>query len=106
MRRISLLFILVLTAITATAHDIKLDGIFYNLDTESKEAIVTYCGQTASSYRDEYSGSVIIPSNITVDGTTYPVTKIGWSAFEYCDNLTSITIPNTVKEIGGDAFNR
>lgn len=104
--KIILPLLLALTTITVTAHDIKLDGIFYNLNTESKEATVTYCGQMASSYIDEYSGSVIIPSTITVDGTTYSVTKIGWSAFEYCDDLTSITIPNSVKEIGSDAFNR
>ena len=32
------------------------------------------------------------------------VTKIGKYAFEYCTNLTSITIPDSVTEIGFDAF--
>ena len=32
------------------------------------------------------------------------VTEIGWSAFEYCDNLESITIPDTVTEIKYRAF--
>lgn len=32
------------------------------------------------------------------------VTRIGDSAFEYCDSLTSITIPNSVTSIGDSAF--
>ena len=41
-----------------------------------------------------------IPS--TIDG--YSVTSIGGWAFEYCDSLTSITIPNSVTKIGDAAF--
>ena len=41
-----------------------------------------------------------IPSSI--DGK--PVTSIGEEAFVYCDNLTSVTIPNSVEVIGDDAF--
>ena len=32
------------------------------------------------------------------------VTSIGWDAFAYCDNLTSVTIPDSVTTIGGGAF--
>ena len=50
-----------------------------------------------------YKGSptrVVIPSKIN----GYPVTSIGDGAFEYCLNLTSITIPNSVTSIGNHAF--
>ncbi len=40
-------------------------------------------------------------STIPNDGS---VTKIGVLAFSNCKQLTSITIPNTITEIGGDAF--
>ena len=36
--------------------------------------------------------------------TEYSVTRIGSKAFEYCTGLTSITIPNSVINIGNDAF--
>lgn len=43
---------------------------------------------------------LVIPS--TYDGT--PVAEISGHAFWDCDFLTSITIPNTIKRIGADAF--
>lgn len=51
----------------------------------------------------DYDGEVSvlsIPSSI--NGAK--VTSIGEVAFEYCYELTSVTIPNTVKKIGGAAF--
>ncbi|MCD8203312.1 MAG: leucine-rich repeat domain-containing protein, partial [Prevotella sp.] len=53
-----------------------------------------------------YTGSVDIPSTVTntEDGNTYTVTAIGEMAFEYCSEVTSVTIPITVKTIGYRAF--
>ena len=45
-------------------------------------------------------GVVTIPS--TINGL--PVTTIGYFAFNYCTNLTSVTIPNTVTSIRDEAF--
>ncbi len=50
------------------------------------------------------SGSVVIPSTVTYNGTTYSVTSIGWRAFYDCSDLTSVTIPNSVTSIGWSAF--
>ena len=50
------------------------------------------------------SGAVVIPSSVINNGTTYSVTSIGLRAFEYCSELTSVTIPNSVTYIGNYAF--
>ena len=50
------------------------------------------------------ANAVIIPSSFTINGETYPVTKIGNNAFYNKTNLVSVTIPNTVTEIGSWAF--
>ncbi len=52
----------------------------------------------------DISGSVVIPSTVTYNGTTYSVTSIGDNAFLYCRGLTSVTIPNSVTSIGDYAF--
>ena len=53
------------------AYDIQIDGIYYNLDTTNKTAVVT-------SYNNNfYSGIIVIPETISCDGTQYMVTSIG-----------------------------
>ena len=86
------------------ASDIEVDGIWYDFDDSDLTAAVTYRGSSYYSYTNEYSGSVVIPSSVTYNGTTYSVTRIGTSAFSECSSLTSITIPESVTSIGSDAF--
>ena len=50
------------------------------------------------------SGNITIPATITNGENTYTVTSIGNSAFSYCTDLTSVTIPDGVTSIGDYAF--
>ena len=104
MRILFTILAFIATTLTASAHDVEVDGIFYNLVSKFKIATVTYKGSGYREYSNEYSGSVSIPSSINVDGVTYSVTTIGDYAFKDCSDLTSITIPNSVTSIGDYAF--
>ena len=86
---------------------IKIGKIYYELDLDYKTAAVinSLTGNTNPRASQSYSGSIKIPSAIMYEGEIYEVTKIDFRAFQYCDNLYSITIPNSVKEIGAYAFN-
>ena len=105
MRQKLFTFFLALVASMSTiyASDTQVDGIWYDFDSSTKTASVTYRGSNYDSYDDEYSYFVYIPETVIYNGTTYRVTSIGASAFSSC-YLTSIIIPNSVTSIGEKAF--
>ena len=86
------------TSASALAYDVEIEGIYYNLNSEDKTAEVT------SDIHEKYSGAVVIPSSIKVEGKEYTVTSIGKDAFNACRSLTSVIIPNSVTSIGESAF--
>ena len=91
------LILSVIFSISASAYDVEVDGIYYNLISKGNVAEVTKGDK-------KYSGDITIPSSIKVNEVDYAVTSIGASAFEWCSGLTSVTIPNSVTSIGGAAF--
>ena len=88
----------------AYASDIEVDGIYYNFNANTKTAEVTFKGKEYYYYNNEYTGTVVIPSEVTYGGKKYSVTSIGSFAFLDCSSLTSVTIPNSVTSIGQSAF--
>lgn len=103
-----LLLFLTLLPLMAMAHDIAVknaDGvtIYYNWINNKTELAVTGKGSKKSSSYN-HKGNVIIPESVTYQNKIYSVTAINDNAFGGCENVTSITIPNSVKTIGRSAF--
>lgn len=84
---------------TASAEEVNIGGLWYEVVSKIKEAKVI-------QYKNAnfYSGEIKIPSSIEYEGVIYNVTSIGDWTFNLCRNVTSITIPNSVKSIGLSAF--
>lgn len=96
---------LLLCSIVANAHDFVVDGIYYKITSSTNLTVeVTYQGSSSSTYADEYSGEVVIPTTVTYGGSTYSVTSIGNYAFDGCASITSVTISESVAEVGDYSF--
>ena len=80
-------------------------GIYYIIDKQKSEATVTsiYGGKNTSldveRVAQYYSGTINIPESIIYEGSKYTVTKVGSYAFNCQNDLQSIYIPRTVKEV-------
>lgn len=95
-------FVALFPSTSAFAYDCEVDGIFY-YRTSATELEVA-CKVFSDNNRTAYSGSVTIPATVTYMGKTFNVTSIGEYAFRDCTSLTSITIPNSIREIKSFAF--
>ena len=102
MKRFLTLLALVAISFCSYAYDFQEGGICYNI-TSSTEKTVSVTWNARSVLRT-YSGIVVIPLDVTHNGTTYAVTSIENSAFSGSSRLTSVTIPNSVTSIGDSAF--
>lgn len=104
MKKLLLLFVMILLPMVASAYDIAIpnaDGvtIYYN-QTENNELEVTYNIKEQATY----SGTVNIPESVSYTGKQMSVTAIGDSAFYGCHKLNNVIIPQSVTYIRNYAF--
>ena len=90
---VMLVVMLIMTASSAMAEVV--DGLRYNLDSETK---------TATLLPNNYSGDIVVPEKVKGnDGVEYVVTAFEDRCFYHC-GLTSITIPSSVTSLGDYCF--
>ena len=96
MKKIFLLLWFVLLGLSEMqAYQFEKNGIYYDI-VNGKAVVVT--GDVG------YSGDVVIPETVEYYGHYYVVDSIGSNAFDNCDELTSVRLPEGLKAIGENAF--
>jgi len=76
---------------------VTINGLNYYLDEEHQEALL--------GNGNIWEGELQLPSVVQYNGKDYSLTRIGWLAFAFCETLTGIKIPATVREIHHYASN-
>ena len=91
-------FILLIVAIALPGRAFESGGISYTINSDSTSVTVA---------RGAYAGltNVNIPSSVSFEGKPYAVTGVADNAFSSCAGLKSISLPSSLKTIGGSAFN-
>ncbi len=99
----TLIFFLLL-GLNAIAHDFEVDGIFYNIISETDKTVeVTHKGHSPDVYKHEYSGTITIPEWVEYNNIQYKIIAIGSHAFQEC-SVTSVMMPNSITIIKEFAF--
>lgn len=97
------------TFINPNLEDVKIGDLYYDLNTKTHKAAVTY--QHNSADLENYKGltSVVIPEKVKFalplqEEITYDVVEIGEEAFRFNTTITSISIPSSIICISSDRW--
>lgn len=94
MKKIFLLLAILFRSLSICAS-IEIDGIYYSLNGSYAEV---------TNNPNKYTGNIIIPEEVKYENKVYTVNAIGIAAFQFCENLSAISLPKTIKKIDCNAF--
>ena len=97
MSRTFIFILLMFLPLASRSQTVEVEGIVYEIDVARGEAKVV---NVTSHDLVEYP----IQESVDYGGKRYPVTAIGYRAFDFLNYATSITIPNSVIRIEDEAF--
>ena len=97
-RKLVMSIFMLWTFISASAYDLEVDGLYYNIISIPDKTCALAHGDNA------YSGVIEIPNAILVNGRCLDVVKIDKFTFIKGDSILELTIPSSITEIEGRAF--
>ena len=97
------------------AYDCSANGIYYEYINNKTALSITHnytkiwkynevTGRNEQTYLNSYSGNVVVPDSVKIDGKVYPVIAVGERAFAFSDSLKSVSLPSTISSMESGAF--
>ena len=97
LNRVIVIIVIILYSGIISAAEFETEGICYSISGNSNTASVI--GKNKS-----YTGNIVIPESVSFQGQVYEVVLIDDDAFYGCTDITSITLPPTIRCINESAF--
>ncbi|MBQ8939423.1 MAG: leucine-rich repeat domain-containing protein [Paludibacteraceae bacterium] len=82
------------------AQKVLINNVYYTLDGTSMTAEIAVQSSSTAV------GDIVIGDSVSYEGASYAVTGMADEAFEDCNQLTSIVLPQTLRYLGKNAFLR
>jgi len=97
---LAILFLALLGGTTTlhASYDFEANGVYFSITNQDAGTVSVTSGD------NKYAGDITIPESVSHEGKTYAVTAIGNNAFQTCTELTSVSLPASLKIIGSRAF--
>lgn len=76
---------------------VRIDGLWYKFNGNQVRVV-------SRKADHPYPADIVIPDTVIYKDVKYPVTSIGPAAFHYADEIKSVRIPSTIKEIEDGSF--
>jgi hypothetical protein len=87
-----------LTEVIEVDNYVRIDGLWYKFKEGNQVRVVSRKTEHA------YPEHIVVPDTIIYKNVKYPVTSIGTRAFNFAQDIKSIKIPATIKEIEDYSF--
>ena len=106
MKKLLITFFATCLPLALYAYDFIYDGIMYSIVSESDQTVEVASREESLGMvvSNPYRGRVFIPSSVYNDGKQYTVVGIGKRAFINCINVSSVSLPLTIRYIKDEAF--
>lgn len=87
-------------------EDFEIDGIYYSINNFLDKTVSVVNPGVSYGYTPDapYKGDIVIPETVTFENEVYRINRISDYAFYCCYGLTSITLSDSITEIGYMAF--
>lgn len=103
-------FVMLVAAFHVQAYDFSAvaptgQTLYYTISlSENNACSVTSPGSNGWGNFAKPSGELVVPDTVEYEGTAYFVYRINTNAFKGCTEITSVTLPAGMKNIGNTAF--
>ncbi len=108
MKKVFLMLLGALSSLSTFARDFEFEyagqTLTYTVTDENARTVMVKEGEEYTAPGNNVKGALVIPSTAKEGNVEYTVTSIGASAFNCCQDLTSVSIPWSVTSIGRSAF--